>query len=436
MVGDTDSREVILNANLIPGGTIGSPWRRAAEPGEHFVSIQHYLDVARIAERGLFDAVFLADSPDLQTKEWNAPSRLIDPIVAQSVISAHTERIGLIVTATTSYSDPYVLARQLAGLAAVSNGRAGWNIVVTGGDAAARNHSMEQALAKADRYERASEFLDVVTALWDSWTPDAIDADKSTGRYLHPGRIHPINHDGKHFRVAGPLKAPPLRHGRPVLVQAGASTHGVELGARTADAVYTAHVDADSSRRRRDEIRTLARAAGRDPDSVKLLPGLIVVLADSEVAARRRQDELADLIPDEVQIVNLAARLGVDPDELTLDAPIPWDRVPPNDLSGGARGQRAVFLEFVRRQGLDTRGAARLLAAGSGHATVVGGPEQVADVITTWFTTGACDGFNVMLDELPSGLQTFVDEVLPILRRRGLFRHEYTSDTLRGHYGL
>ncbi|MGU3290898.1 NtaA/DmoA family FMN-dependent monooxygenase [Williamsia sp. M5A3_1d] len=432
----TTGRRIILNANLIPGGTIGSPWRRTEEPAGHFVTIEHYLEVARIAERGRFDALFLADSPDLQTKEWNAPSRLLDPIVAQSVIAAATENIGLIVTATTSYNDPYNLARQFASLAAVSGGRAGWNLVVTGGDAAARNHSLDEALPKADRYERAAEFIEVVTALWDSWTPDAVIADRATGRYLDPRRIHPIGHDGKHFRVAGPLKAPPLQHGRPVLIQAGASTHGVELGARTSDAIYTAHVDADSARARRTEVRALAVEAGRHPDSVKLLPGLIVILADTEAAARARQADLADLIPDEVQIVNLAARLGVEPDALDLDAPIPWHLVPPESSADSARGQRAVFLEFVARQGLDTRGAARLLAAGSGHATVVGGPEQVADTIEDWFVSGACDGFNVMVDELPAGLETFVDTVIPILSRRGLFRTEYTASTLRGHYGL
>ncbi|MCX6469349.1 MAG: NtaA/DmoA family FMN-dependent monooxygenase [Corynebacteriales bacterium] len=431
-----EPRHVILNANLIPGGTIGSPWRRTESPAGHFVTIEHYLEVARIAERGRFDALFLADSPDLQTKEWNAPSRLLDPIVAQSVISAATENIGLIVTATTSYNDPYNLARQFASLAAVSGGRAGWNLVVTGGDAAARNHSFEQALPKADRYERAAEFIDVVTALWDSWSPSSVIADRATGHYLDARGIHPINHDGKHFRVAGPLKAPPLEHGRPILIQAGASAHGVELGARTSDAIYTAHVDADSARTRRDEVRQIAARAGRDPDSVKLLPGLIVILADTESAARRRQDELADLIPDHVQIVNLAARLGVDPDALALDSPIPWDLVPPEEATDSARGQRAVFLEFVRRRGLDTRGAARLLASGSGHATVVGAPEQVADTIETWFRSGACDGFNVMVDELPAGLDTFVDTVMPILVRRGLFRAEYTASTLRGHYGL
>lgn len=431
-----ERRQVILNANLIPGGTIGSPWRRSPADGAHFVSVEHYVDVARVAERGLLDAVFLADSPDIQAKDWNAPSRLLDPIVAQSVLSTHTERIGLIVTATTSYNDPYNLARQFASLAAVSHGRAGWNIVVTGGDAAARNHSLDQAPSKPERYERAAEFLDVVTALWDSWSPGALVADRTTGRYLDPGRIHPISHDGKHFRVAGPLKAPPLDDGRPVLIQAGASTHGVELGARTSDAIYTAHADVDSARRRRTEVRELAAAAGRDPDTVKLLPGLIVIVADTEEAARRRERELTDLIPDNVQIANLAARLGMREEDLDLDAPIPWDRVPAEESADGSRGQRAVFLEFVRDRDLDTRGAARLLAAGGVHNTIVGGPEQVADHIETWFRTGACDGFNIMMDELPYGLETFVDTVVPLLQRRGLFRTEYTTTTLRGHYGL
>lgn len=432
----TATGHVILNANLIPNGTIGSPWRRAAEPGEHFIGIDHYVDVARVAERGLLDAVFLADSPDLHAKDWNAPSRLLDPIVAQSVIAAHTERIGLVVTATTSYNDPYNLARQFASLAAISHGRAGWNFVVTGGDAAARNYSLDEALPKAQRYERAAEFLDVVTALWDSWEEGALVADKATGRYLDKTKIKRIDHDGKHFRVAGPLKAPPLPGGRPVLIQAGASTHGVELGATYSDAVYSAHTDAESAAQRRRELRAGAAAAGREPDSVKLLPGLIIVLADTEAAAQARDRELADLIPDEVQKANLAAMIGIPADTLDLDAPLPWDRIPDADAGPRARGQRAVFLQFARHRSLDTRGAARLLAAGSGHAKVVGAPEQVADLIEDWFRSGATDGFNVMVDELPGGLEVFVDHVVPLLQRRGIFRTEYQGSTLRSHYGL
>ncbi|MFI9414656.1 NtaA/DmoA family FMN-dependent monooxygenase [Nocardia gamkensis] len=429
-------RHVILNANLIPGGTLGSPWRRAEQPAAHFVGIEHYLDVARTAERGLLDAVFLADSPDIQAKDWNAPSRLLDPFIAQSVLAAHTSHIGLVVTATTSYNDPYNLARSFAALSAVSGGRVGWNYVVTGGDAAARNYSLSQAPPKSERYARAGEFLDVVTALWDSAPADAIVGDKATGRYLDPAAVRPIDHDGKFFRVAGPLKAPPLTHGRPVLIQAGASTHGVELGARTADAVYSAHVDPGSAAQRRTELRRRAADAGRAPDSVKLLPGLIVVLADSEAAARRRERELIDLIPDEIQLVNLAERLGLDPADLDLNAPFPWERIPDENTDRGSRGQRAVLLEYVRSSGADTRGAARLLASGSVHAKVVGGPEQVAGFIADWFSAGAVDGFNVMIDELPGGLADFVDQVVPLLRRRGIFRTEYDTTTLRGHYRL
>ncbi|MBF6191697.1 MULTISPECIES: NtaA/DmoA family FMN-dependent monooxygenase [Nocardia] len=429
-------RHVILNANLIPGGTLGSPWRRAEQPAAHFVGIEHYLDVARIAERGRLDAVFLADSPDLQAKDWNAPSRLLDPFIAQSVLAAHTSHIGLIITATTSYNDPYNLARSFAALSAVSGGRVGWNYVVTGGDAAARNYSLGRALPKSERYARAAEFLDVVTALWDSVPAGALVGDKATGRYLDPAAVRPIDHDGKFFQVAGPLKAPPLTHGRPVLIQAGASTHGVELGARTADAVYSAHVDPGSAAQRRSELRRRAVDAGRAPDSVKLLPGLIVVLADSESAARRRERELIDLIPDEVQLVNLADRLGVEPADLDLDAPLPWERIPDENTDAGSRGQRAVLLEYVRSSGADTRGAARLLASGSVHAKVVGGPEQVAGFIADWFEAGAVDGFNVMIDELPGGLADFVDHVVPLLRGRGLFRTEYDTTTLRGHYRL
>ncbi|KXX59599.1 hypothetical protein AZG88_40765 [Rhodococcus sp. LB1] len=428
--------QVILNANLIPGGTVGSPWRRSDAPGSHFITIDHYIEVAKIAERGLLDAVFLADSVDFGSREWNSPGRLLDPLIAQAVLSAHTERIGFVATASTSYNDPYNLARQFASLAAASSDRVAWNIVVSGGDPAARNYSREAALPKAERYERAAEFIEVVTKLWGSWADGALVADKTTGEYLDPTLIDPVDHVGKHFQVQGPLKAPPLSHGRPVLVQAGASSYGEDLAATYADVVYSPHLNADSARERRTALRKLAAAKGREPNSIKLIPGLMTVIADTEEAALRREEELADLIPESVQILNLARTLEVPVESLTLDAPIPWDLMPGDDTARGSRGQRSVFIENVRSRGLDTRGAARLLAAGSGHARVVGTPEQVADVIETWFTEGAVDGFNIMVDELPDGLEVFVDHVVPLLQKRGLHRTEYRGATLREHYGL
>jgi FMN-dependent oxidoreductase (nitrilotriacetate monooxygenase family) len=430
----THAHRPILNANLIPGGTLGGVWRRSERNGRHFIDIDHYVEVARIAERGRLDAVFLADVLSLTDKGFHQPDRYLDPLIAQAVIAAHTEKIGLIVTGSTTYNEPYNLARQFASLDAVSRGRAGWNFVVTSNDdAVAQNYSQAAAQDKAARYARAAEFIDVVTALWSSWKPGALVADKANGVYVDPARLVAIDHVGKHFQVKGPLKAPPLEYGQLVLIQAGASPDGVDIAGRYADAVYSSHDTLESALERRHELRARAAAYDRDENAVKLLPGLVLFIGSTDEEAARREIELIDLTPDDVQANLLAEYLEVPRESVAIDGELPW-RLIPDSLA--ARRRHSAFLAEVRRRGLNVREAARLLAAGNVHAKVVGGPERVADFIEEWFRAGAVDGFNVLFDELPSGLEAFVDYVVPILRRRDLYRHEYEGSTLRQHYGL
>lgn len=349
------------------------------------------------------------------------------------MVAANTERIGLIATASTTYNEPYNIARRFATLDHASNGRAGWNIVTSADLAQSRNFGLEKPVAHASRYERASEFAAVVKALWDSWEEEAFIGDATTGRFVDAGRVHPIAHSGKHFSVHGPHNIPRPPQGHPVIVQAGGSDDGRALAAEHAEAVFSASQSFEESLDYARDLRRRATRYGRPNNSILVLAGLATIIGSTEAEAKRRQDELRDLIPLEYSLARLAGVLQVNRRRLELDAPLPGDIPLPAD--GGHTFFRAT-VALARREGLTVRGLIRALNGGTGHRTIVGTPKDIADDIETWFTAGAADGFNLMPDVLPHGLDVFVDEVVPILRRRGLFRHEYSGRTLRDHLGL
>jgi len=349
--------------------------------------------------------------------------------------AAVTERIGLIATASTTYNDPFNLARRFASVDHVSGGRAGWNVVTTAGPDAARNFGLDDQPAHRVRYERAAEFLDVAYRLWDSWDDDAARADKEAGVWGDAAKVRPIDHVGKHFRVRGPLNLPRSPQGRPLIVQAGSSEDGKGLAARYAEAVFTAQQTlADAQEFYRDlKYRTVL--AGRDPDTIKILPGIVPVIGATEQEALRLERELDELIRPEYARAQLARTLRVDPEDLPLDQQLPAD-LPDEDEIEGAKSRYTLTVSLARRERLTVRQLIGRLGGGRGHRTFSGTPEQVADALTSWFDAGAADGFNVMPAVLPSGLETFVDTVVPLLVQRGLFREEYTGRTLREHYGL
>jgi len=428
-------RHLHLNAFLMSTGHHEASWRLPESDPYATTDVRHYQELARIAERGKLDSVFFADSPQLWADIGRRPSGSLEPTVMLTAIAAVTSHIGLIATASTTYNEPYNLARRFASVDHVSGGRAGWNIVTTAGIEAARNFNLDELPSHRSRYERADEFLDVARKLWDSWDDDAALGDKAGGVWGDNDRVRPIGHSGPNFRVAGPLNVPRSPQGYPVLVQAGSSEDGRDFAARHAEAVFTAQQTLADARAFYADVKLRAARAGRDPDSVKILPGIVPVLGDTEAEAAELEAELDRLIVPEYARDQLAKTLRLRPADLPLDAELPAD-LPSEDEIEGAKSRYTLVVELARRERLTVRELIGRLGGGRGHRTFTGTPEQVADAIEEWSEAGAADGFNIMPAVLPSGLTSFVDKVVPILRERGLFRHDYEGTTLREHYGL
>lgn len=428
-------RQLHLNLFILDTGHHEASWRLPESDPLAHVDLDHHRNLARIAEAATFDSVFLADAPVLWGDVGQRPSGRLEPTLLLAALAGATSRIGLIATASTSYNDPYNLARRFNSLDHVSGGRAGWNIVTTAGDAAARNFGLDAQPAHADRYERAAEFLEVSTLLWDSWQDDAVVADKERGVHALNDRVRPIGFAGRHFRVEGALNLPRSPQGHPLLVQAGSSESGKDFAARWAEAVFTAQPTLAEGRAFYADVKRRAAGFGRDPELLKILPGIVPVIGDTEAEARELEAELDRLIRPEFARRQLAGLLGLEPEQLPLDEQLPAD-LPAEDLIEGAKSRYTLIVELARRERLTARQLIGRLGGGRGHRTFAGTAEQVADTIEEWFRHGAADGFNIMPAVLPSGLEVFARRVVPILRERGLFRTEYTGTTLRDHYGL
>lgn len=427
------TRQLNLNAFLMSTGHHEVSWRLPdSDPTAH-TDVAHWQNLAKIAERGKLDSIFFADIPALMSAPARRPAETLDPILLLTAIAAVTEKIGLIATSSTTFNEPYNLARSFATLDQISGGRAGWNVVTTAHDAAARNFGLEALPTPEERYRRAHEFLEVTLGLWKSWDDDAVVADKATGVYADPAKVHPIDHAGEFYRVRGPLNVGRSPQGSPVVVQAGSSGPGIELAARYAEAVFTAQTTIEEGRAFYSALKAATLKAGRDPESIKILPGIVTIIGSTEAEARDLDRQLDDLIVLEHPLQQLAESIGIPAAEIDVDAPLP-DNIRPVDPKHDSRYQLTVNL--ARRENLTVRQLLLRLGGGRGHRTFVGTPEQVADTIEEWFTTGASDGFNVMPAAMPSGLETFVDHVVPILQERGLFRREYEGTTLRDHLGL
>ena len=428
-------RTLHLNAFLMSTGHHEASWRLPESDPLAATKVTHYQRLARIAERGKLDSIFFADSPVLFGEVGRRPAGKLEPTVLLTAIAGATEKIGLIATASTTYNEPFNLARRFASVDWVSGGRAGWNVVTTAGPDAARNFGVDDQPAHAVRYERAAEFIEVAQKLWDSWDDDAIVADKAEGVWGDAGRIRTIDHEGKHFRVRGPLNVPRSPQGHPLVVQAGSSENGKNLAARYAEAVFTAHQTLADAQAFYADLKARTAAVGRDPEGIKILPGIVPVIGASEAEALKLERELDELIKPEYAREQLAKTLRVAPEDLPLDRQLPAD-LPSEDEIEGAKSRYTLIVELARREQLTVRQLIGRLGGGRGHRTFAGTAEQVADAIQEWFDAGAADGFNIMPPVLPSGLETFVDQVVPVLQERGLFRREYTASTLRGHYGL
>jgi FMN-dependent oxidoreductase (nitrilotriacetate monooxygenase family) len=429
-------RRLHLNAFLMNTGHHEASWRLPESDPYAHVDLQHYVRLARIAERGTFDSLFLADGPQLWSNIAQRPAGALEPLTLLTALATATEHIGLIATASTSYNSPYNLARRFASLDIVSGGRAGWNIVTTAGAEAARNFGLDEEPAHAERYARAAEFLDVARKLWDSWEDDTIVADKAAGVWGDDSKIHPARHRGTYFGVAGALNVPRTPQGYPLLVQAGSSEDGKAFAARYAEAVFTAQQTLADAQDFYADLKSRTERAGRDPEHIKVLPGIVPVLGSTEAEARAAERLLEDHIVYEHGVGRLESLLQLPAGTLRLDERLPSD-LPPESAVEGAKSRYTLVVELARRERLTVRQLIARLGGGRGHLTFAGTPEQVAGQIETWFTQGAADGFNIMPAVLPSGLDAFVEHVVPLLRARGLFRAEYgPRQTLRERYGL
>lgn len=430
-----ENRELHLNAFVMEAGHHEAAWRLPESNPRADFDLAHWIALARLAEDAKFDALFLADGPALTgTGEFRPPGQL-EPLTLLTALAQHTSRIGLIATVSSTYNEPYNLARRLASVDHVSGGRAGWNIVTSAGADEAANFGLADRPSHAERYARADEFLHAAKALWDSWESGAVLGDKAGGRYADPRRLHKIEHRGTYFRIAGPLNVERPPQGYPLLVQAGSSEDGRGFAARHAEAIFTAHQTYERAADFYADIKARARAAGRDPDGILVLPGIVPFLGGTEAEARALAAQFDELRVPEYGLAQLAWNFETDPSVFELDEPLP-DFLLTRPKIQGSQSRTDLIVELAQRENLTVRQILSRLGGGRGHFTFVGTPEQAADTILAWFEGGAADGFNIMAPALPSGLQTFAEHVLPILRRKGVFREEYRGTTLREHYGL
>jgi len=428
--------KIRLGMFLRPCGHHIASWRHPqsqADAGENF---EHFVHVAKTAERGLFDMLFSADTPTVFTAEEEGLERShyvawIEPFSLLAALAPHTKNIGLVCTASTSFEEPYSIARKFASLDIISHGRAGWNVVTTGNPVAAQNYGEEPHLPKIERYRKAREFLDVVNGLWDSWDADAFIRNRDTGIFFERSKMHELNFHGDYYHVRGPLNVPRSPQGKPVVVQAGASDEGRDLAAATADVVFTAHETLESAKEFYADVKGRMSKYGRHPDQLKIMPGLFVTVAPSEDEAREKFQVLQDLIHPEIGVSLIERKMGIDLSGFDIDGPLP--PVPPSTVLSSRVDQ---MIATAKRDGLTIRGLYQRFAASRGHFAIVGSPQQVADHMQLWFEEGAADGFNFMAPIFPGGLEDFVDLVVPELQKRGLFRIRYEGRMLRTNLGL
>lgn len=431
------SRQIKLGAFLMQTGHHIAAWRHPDAQADAPINFRHYADLARRAEAAKFDAVFLADSvgvrnTDLPSLSRTARSDHFEPLTLLSALAAVTEKIGLIATVSTTYNEPYHVARKFASLDHISGGRSGWNLVTSSGQGEAQNFNLDEHVEHARRYARAAEFHDVVLGLWDSWEDDAFLRDKASGQYFDPDKLHPLNHRGEHFSVRGPLNVSRSPQGRPVVVQAGASPAGRDLAARTAEVIFVAHQTFDEAQAFYRDIKGRAAAYGRDPDDIKIMPGIFPVIGRTQAEAEEKFARLQDLIHPVVGVQLLSNMIGgFDLSRYPVDGPLP--DIPETN---GGKSRQQLLIDLARRDGLTIRQLYLRIAGARGHQQVVGTPESVADQLQQWFEEEGADGFNIMSPWLPGGLDDFIELALPELRRRGLFRTEYEGNTLRQHLGL
>ncbi|QFQ85993.1 NtaA/DmoA family FMN-dependent monooxygenase [Paracoccus kondratievae] len=431
------TRKIRLGAFLPGGGQHIAAWRHPDQPADGATSFDFHLKLAQEAERGLFDAYFLADGLAIafggSIEGGNAKVAGFEPVTLFSALAPLTRNLGFIATASTTYEEPYNLARKFASLDLISDGRTGWNVVTTATESAAHNFSLDHQHPHAWRYRRAAEFVDVVKKLWDSFEDDAFIRDKETGVFFDVDKVHFTDHQGEHFKVRGPLNVSRSAQGHPVIVQAGQSEDGRGLAAATAEVIFTAHQRLDTAQEFYRDIKARARGLGRNPDHILIMPGVSPFVGRTEAEAREKYERLTSLILEEDGIALIKGLTGgtLDLTGADLDGPLP-----PLDPTEGMKSRQTLIRQIADENGFTIRQLYQWIASARGHFTIVGSARQVADTLQEWFENEGADGFNILPPWLPTGLTDFVDLVIPELQRRGLFRTEYEGRTLRENLGL
>lgn len=430
-------RKIRLGASVKGLGYHPSGWLDPDVPPDGGMSLPFYMDLARTLERGLFDILFLADhnafwASDIPRGALGraAGGADLEPITLLSALSAMTSHIGLVATVSTTLHQPYQLARQFGSLDHMSGGRAGWNVVTSSRDAEARNYGEEKILEKSLRYARAREALEVCDGLWDSWEEDAFPRDRTTGIFFDASKMHPINHRGKFFRVDGPLTQPRPPQGRPVIFQAGASEDGLDFAAAISDVIYGLQSNLEDAKAAYHSMKQRVQKFGRAPDDIKILPGLLAVVAETREEAHARLRQMQKELDPLVGLQRLGRHFG-DLSKYDIDGPLPEEV---KSISGISRSD--LYLQQARRMNWSIRQLYENAVISDQHLEVVGSPSDVADVMEQWFTEGAADGFNILPAKSPRDIRAFVDLVVPELQRRGLFRTAYEAKTLRENLGL
>ncbi|WP_019136513.1 LLM class flavin-dependent oxidoreductase [Cellulomonas massiliensis] len=432
------SRTDQLHLGLLVGG-VGNhagAWRRPGSRVEDVTSLRLFAELAQRAEAARIDTLFIADGLNLDVRAAeHSPAGHLEPVTLLSAVAAVTERIGLIPSVSTTFTEPYNLARQLASLDHLSQGRAGWNVVTSAWGE--RNYGDAPLPSHEDRYRRAAEHVAVARGLWASWGPDALVADRASGRYARPEELRTLAHRGEFYSVEGPLNVPRSPQGRPVLAQAGSSEHGKAFAAPFAELVFTAQQTLRSSQEFYADLKDRVAAAGRSRDHVRVLPGVSPILGSTEAEARAAYRELVGHVDLDRARARLSKQLGgLDLDAIGLDERIPPELLPPVEAVQGRQSRYGVYVELAVVERLTVRELVELEVASSGHWVPVGSVEQVADQLAERFVERGADGFILLPSYLPEGFDLLVDALVPELQDRGLFRTEYESTTLRGHLGL
>jgi FMN-dependent oxidoreductase (nitrilotriacetate monooxygenase family) len=425
-----ETRQMHMGVFVLGTGNHQAGWRYEGAATSH-MQLPVMQEIAQIAERGKFDLLFISDSMVMEPTDHPSFACRFEPTTLITALSAYTTHIGLGATVSTSFSEPFNVARVFGSIDHLSGGRAAWNVVTSSNGKAALNFSRDEHMEHELRYARAQEFVDIVRGLWDCWDDDAVVADKKTGLYIDAEKVRPLNHKGRFFQVKGPLNQARSPQGHPVIIQAGGSPSGLELAARTADVVFSVVQELAPAKAAYTDLKGRMAKYGRAPEELAVLPGVMPIIGATEAEARTKLAKLQSWINPTNAITLVASRIGFDVTGHDLDGPVP----PPPKSEGGTTFHKVLY-EMAKRENMTLRDLYNLTAAARGHWVICGTPTKIADILEEWFVEKAADGYNILPAYFPGAFAEFVDLVVPELQRRGLFRHDYTGTTLRDHFGL